>query len=114
MPARRPYASRGVPRRVTTRRTSRPAPRVLLAGLLVILLVAGTFTVRAFASGSTNTGGSNPSAASSGSGAPAASQLSALAPANANTSSPTQTAPATQRQWATDVPGITNDPVLAS
>jgi beta-lactamase class A len=84
-----------------------------LAGLLVILFVAGAFAVRAFASGGPNTGGANPVAAAQA-GAPAASQLNAVAPANVSASSPTQTAPTTQRQWDSDVPGISNDPVLAS
>jgi beta-lactamase class A len=85
-----------------------------LAGLLVILLVAGTFTVRAFASASLNFGsGSNPVAASQSGGA-SAGQMSAIASGTTSTSSPVQNAPVTQRQWDTAVPGIINDAELAS
>ncbi len=103
-----------MPRPVTTRRTSRPASRVLLAGLLVILLVAATFSVRAFASGSPSpgNGGASAVAAAQPNTAPAANQMGVISPSS--TTSPTQTAPATQRQWDTDAPGIINDPMLAS
>src|SRR5438045_7621059 len=41
MPARRPYASRGVPRRITTRRASRPPLRGIAALAIVVLTIGG-------------------------------------------------------------------------
>ncbi len=69
-----------------------------------------------FASGAQSAGGgSNPVAAAQANAAPANLQTTdAAVPADATAATPTEAAPPTQRQWDTDVPGIINDPVLAS
>src|SRR5690242_1162138 len=119
MPARRPYASRGVPRRVTTRPARTRPPKVLLAGLALIVLAGIGCGVRAFSlSGAAGPGA--PAGAVAGVGAAQPARPAVLQAGNAILSgqlpsqlSATQTPP-TQRQWDTNVPGIVNDPLLAS
>jgi beta-lactamase class A len=109
-----------VPRRVTTRPARTRAPKVLLAGLALIVLAGIGCGVRAFSM----TGASGPGTPAGVADAGAAAQpprpaavlqagsaiLSGQLPSQ---SSATQTPP-TQRRWDTNVPGIVNDPLLAS
>ncbi|HEY2592832.1 MAG TPA: serine hydrolase, partial [Chloroflexota bacterium] len=83
----------------------------------MVLLAVTTLGVRVFASGAPNAGSSasNPVAAAQANAAAAIAQSSGAAGStDANAASATPTVPPSQRQWDTDVPGIINDPVLAS
>ena len=116
MPARRPYASRGVPRRVTTRRTGNRARPWLLFGSVVLIVFGLVFGIHAAGLGGTG----QASAVASANGV-AATRADAAAVAGLGAAAtdgtalvPRQTAPPTQRQWDTNVSGIINDAVLAS
>src|SRR5579864_5681910 len=127
MPDRRPYASRGVPRRATTRWSGRRTPRWSRVGLgslggFALLAVAVACVVsrpltpmeaavapvpvgQSAASGSAQPGDPAAATADPGASAPAvATQVAAAA----------LTPRPTLRAWDASVPGITNDPLLAS
>jgi beta-lactamase class A len=120
MPARRPYASRGVPRRATTRRTGRSvrAPGVVSLAIGVGLILAFVAWVAKPFDASTQ---QNESAA--GFRAVAGQALLTAAGTNAGPAGgaaapglPTadQTTAATTRRWDSAAPGIVVDPILAS
>src|SRR5712691_8681586 len=113
MRSRRPYASRGVPRRATTRRAHRSVPAVValaaVVGLLVavVVWVANPFEALTARKETTTVGfravaGQAAAAADAGAGAAAG-----VAPGDA-------TPAATTRHWDAAAPGIVVDPVLAS
>jgi beta-lactamase class A len=90
---------------------------MLLVGGAVLLAI-GIFGVRAFVLGASGNGQTTALASAGATGVDAArtvSQLSAVSPpSGAAAPDPTHTPPPTQRQWDTNVPGIVNDPILAS
>src|SRR5205814_4581446 len=118
MPARRPYASRGVPRRATTRRTGRSvrAPGIVSLAIGVGLILAFVAWVAKPFDASTQ---QNESAA--GFRAVAGQVLVAAAGTNAGPAggapglaTADQTTAATTRRWDSAAPGIVVDPILAS
>src|ERR1043166_4791470 len=117
MPARRPYASRGVPRRASTRRTGDGSP---LLGILVLLIAIGLIPVGVWYF--------HPFEAQIDIPVLRSAQPAVIEPALqplpttaatvqaqvANTSLPVATPPPTTRKWSSGGDGIQFDPVLAS
>lgn len=118
MPARRPYASRGVPRRSTTRRSGRRPATVLFVGLGLFAIFGVAWSVNLFASSARLSGAGQPEASAEF----GAAQTDGSAPAQlADAPLPTPGAPAEAtpatltRQWnTTPVEGLFADPVLAN
>jgi beta-lactamase class A len=133
MPARRPYASRGVPRRATTRRSggsSSAAGLATLLGLLALIGLGGVWIVKPWslpgvipapqAPDAGAPGAATPATAASvvemvGAAAPALTAESATAAATDASLTPSDATPTsvpTLRQWATRAPGVVGDPAL--
>jgi len=128
MPARRPYASRGIPRRATTRRSVDNGAGVGLAALVSALVIAAAGVVwfadplSFFKPGSappfssaTGPAGGGVSAAESGAQAPQMAAVgvgSTAAGATDANAGVTATAVPTLRQWDTSAAGMISDPAL--
>src|SRR5438067_5415359 len=122
MPARRPYASRGVPRRATTRRPGRRLPLALLVSLTVFVGLGAAWMINPFDSAA-RLSSNGPATGSRDSAPPqaigAAAADTQLADARLPTAASNVTAQVTPvplvRQWETSATdGITADPLLAS
>jgi beta-lactamase class A len=121
MPARRPYASRGVPRRATTRRSGDAGSSAGLAVLVALLVVIGAGVVwLADPFSSSKQGAARPSLVSTsgpagaGNSADSSSQTLQMADVAApdSTSSVTATSIPTLRQWDTSTSDLISDPGL--
>src|SRR5437868_6797000 len=126
MPARRPYANRGVPQRPTTRRSGRAGSATGFAALVAVLVVIGAATVwviNPFSSARQPGAPLLPGASTGASAASATADFAApglpLAPAAevapaANASGATPIPMPTVRRWDTAAAGILPDAALAS
>src|ERR1051326_714536 len=115
MPDRRPYASRGVPRRATTRR---PGPRFpfgpLLVSVFVLVALGAAWTFNPFASAArpSNLAPSDPAPAQSLS-TPALQLADAALPTAVGNPAAQVTPAPLQRAWTSgSVDGIVSDPIL--
>ena len=117
MPVRRPYASRGVPRRATTRRAGRSVPAagvVALAAVIGLMVAFGTWV----ANPTERQESKSPdfrAVASQALGAAAGTDAGRAASAATPGAASVDAAPvATTRHWDSAAPGIVVDPTLAS